>query len=146
MIERKQLFRHDPESGVIGDCYRTALACILDLEPEDFPHVGIEQWRDPDLFNKHFEKHLESIGFSMVQIAWNNLVGMLNSMEIANPGVYYVIGGESRNGCGHVVVACGGEIVWDPAQDNSGLVAPFKEDGLYWATFLVPSRFKRVPA
>ena len=34
----KQLYRHDPENGVWGDCYRTAWACLLDLEPEDVPH------------------------------------------------------------------------------------------------------------
>lgn len=33
MKYNKQLFRHHPEQGIFGDCHRTAIACMLDLEP-----------------------------------------------------------------------------------------------------------------
>ena len=40
MTPHKQLNRHRPEEGVFGDCYRTAIACLLDLRPQDVPHVA----------------------------------------------------------------------------------------------------------
>jgi hypothetical protein len=38
----KQLFRHKPDEGVFGDCFRTAIACILELDAiptEDVAHA-----------------------------------------------------------------------------------------------------------
>lgn len=39
---------HDA-NGIPGDCYRTAIACLLDLEPTDVPHFvesGKDRWWD----------------------------------------------------------------------------------------------------
>ena len=38
MTPQKQMFLHDPDNGVWGDCQRTAIACILDRDVEDVPH------------------------------------------------------------------------------------------------------------
>ena len=34
----KQLHKHDPDNGVWGDCHRTAIGCLLDIEPELIPN------------------------------------------------------------------------------------------------------------
>jgi len=34
----KQKYLHDPGNGVIGDCYRTAIGCILEIDPMELPH------------------------------------------------------------------------------------------------------------
>lgn len=44
-----------------------------------------------------------------------------------------------RNGTAHVVIGLNDAIVWDPAQDDSGIVAP-ADDGYYWIEFLVPAQ------
>ena len=38
MIKQKQIYRHLPEAGQIGDCARTVIACLLDLHPCEVPH------------------------------------------------------------------------------------------------------------
>jgi hypothetical protein len=38
MTPHKQRFRHDPANGIYGDCWRTAIACLLDIQPEEIPH------------------------------------------------------------------------------------------------------------
>ena len=143
MIQRKQLFRHNPELGIYGDCNRTAIACLLDLEPEQVPHFG-EDYRDSDAFQRREREWLTSQGWCAVSSAYNSpLDDVLRVQEIINPGVYYLLGGKSRTGCGHSVIGCGGEIVWDPSLDDSGIVAPFDSDGLYWVTWLVPISMRR---
>lgn len=144
MIERKQLFRHEPEKGVYGDCHRTAIACLLDLEPDQVPHFA-EAFEDAEKFNSLVDEWLESRGWCAVSTAYRSrLEEVLRVQQFINPGVYYMLGGKSRTGCGHSVIACGGQIVWDPSLDDSGIVAPFDSDGLYWVTWLVPLSMRRV--
>jgi len=40
MRPQKQKFAHKPDEGVFGDCFRTALAAILDLDRDDVPHFN----------------------------------------------------------------------------------------------------------
>ena len=136
MIRRKQLFRHDPDNGVYGDCHRTAFACLLELEPADVPHFN-EGGPSVAEFRLREQEWLASHGLYDVHIACRTLEDALSLLRITNPGVHCLLGGTSRNGCGHSVIACDGEIVWDPAQDDSGIVGPM-EDGYFWLTFLVP--------
>ena len=44
-----QEFRHNPDKGVIGDCWRASLASVLELPRESVPHFMKELW--PDLSN-----------------------------------------------------------------------------------------------
>ena len=40
MRPQQQKFKHDPANGSYGDCFRTALACILDLDRDEVPHFN----------------------------------------------------------------------------------------------------------
>jgi hypothetical protein len=143
MIQRKQLFRHDPANGVYGDCHRTAIACLLDLEPDQVPHFG-EDFSDSEAFHHREEAWLTSQDWCAVSTAYKaSLADVLHVQAALNPGIYYLLGGTSRTGCGHTVIGCGGEIVWDPSLDDAGIVGPFESDGLYWVTWLVPLAMKR---
>ncbi len=42
MTPNKQLNLHEPAAGVIGDCWRTCIACLLDKSPSDVQCVN---WR-----------------------------------------------------------------------------------------------------
>ena len=47
----QQEFLHDPESGIVGDCFRACIATVLsqwepDIELSDVPHFGHEQKTD----------------------------------------------------------------------------------------------------
>ncbi|HEY0684719.1 MAG TPA: hypothetical protein VGD45_20450 [Steroidobacter sp.] len=143
MIKRKQLFRHDPANGVYGDCHRTAIACLLDLEPDQVPHFG-EHYTDSETFHRRESEWLETRGWCTVSVAYNaSLDDVLRCQGFMNPDVLYLLGGKSRTGCGHTVIGCGDRIIWDPSLDDSGIIGPFDSDGLYWVTYLVPLAMRR---
>ena len=47
-----------------------------------------------------------------------------------NPGMFYILGGISRRGCGHAVVCKDNQIVHDPSPQKTGIVGPF-DDGCH---------------
>lgn len=82
---------------------------------------------------------LSGRGLSLIQFAFaSDLQSVLDSQASCNPNTYFILGGTSRTGVLHAVIACNAEIVWDPSPDDAGIVGPDK-DGLYWIEFLVPS-------
>ncbi len=146
MIPQKQLFLHKPSEGRIGDCWRTALACVLDMQAVDVPHFMEPFWGLEDsgtlaryAINAWLRQHC---GLQLVEIAWNtdSITTVFDVMSSSAPGMFYLLSGTSRNGTNHTVVARDGEIVCDPAIDDSGIVGPM-DCGQFQAAFLVPTRF-----
>lgn len=136
MTPYKQLLRHDPANGVYGDCHRTAIACLLDIYPASIPH-----FLDKDNPNWEIDEKawLKKLGFYSVSVPFAaELKAVLETLEAINPGVYAILGGTSKNGCGHSVVICGGNIIWDPSLDSSGIIGPMS-DGFYWITYIITS-------
>lgn len=139
MTPQKQLNRHDPENGVYGDCYRTVIACLLDLKPEEVPHVhehnGSMNMQDQqDMMNAW----LEARGMVEVSVACDGSIGLETALEVMarwSMGTRYMLTGMSRTGCNHVVVCKGREIEWDPSLNDSGIVGP-ADDGYFWFGFL----------
>jgi hypothetical protein len=121
----KQLFRHDPENGLHGDCYRTAVACILGLEPAEVPHVY--DGTDDETGVPRMRAWLAERGMALISINFDASVpraGLLEAAGRASGGLPYLLTGKSRNGCSHVVVCEGEAIIHDPALDNSGIIGP----------------------
>lgn len=145
MLFNKQLFRHLPKQGIIGDCERTAIACLLDLKPEEVPHFGEKYFDDGYMFNKMEDEFLASMGYARIQIPYCcDLSTFLTTAKLYNPSVYYLLSGQSKTGCNHTVVCCGDLIIWDPSIDDAGIIGPCS-DGYYWATYLISERFTRNP-
>jgi len=145
MIERKQLFRHRPLEGQIGDCHRTAIACLLDLEPETVPHFGLSDFDKEGRITKHeqtteADAWLRERGMLCVHLAYPlpELADVLAWVGASNPNVYWLLGGASKIGVNHTVIARGRSIAWDPSLDDSGIVGPC-DDGYFWASFIVPA-------
>ena len=137
MIKQKQLFRHNPGEGVFGDCWRTCIACLLNLQPEAVPHFMPEHWEDSGTATRKMQEFLRSMGYVLIDYAIDGkLEDVLISTGAINPGVYYMLGGTSRNDVGHSVICCDDGIEWDPSLDDSGIVGPMS-DGYYWVSFLV---------
>ena len=136
----KQLFRHDPANGVWGDCHRTAIACLLDLEPSDVPHF-MEGDPTAEEFDRRVAIFLLDRGYVQANFWFEgSLESVIDVMTKNGGGVYYLLGGTSRNGTAHTVVCGPGGIAHDPAQDNSGIVGPL-DNGYYCITLLVPIQF-----
>lgn len=138
MTPHKQLFRHRPDEGQIGDCWRTAIGCLLDKPPADVPHFTEGAWNNTAEANAKARAWLATQGLSFVESAYaGTLEGVMASVAANSPNVHYLLGGNSRTGVGHSVVACNEQIVWDPSIDDAGIVGPM-DDGYYWITWLVP--------
>ena len=142
MTPHKSLIEHDPENGKWGDCFRTAIACLLDLPPDAVPHVcSGGDGTDADAMKAMEEWLSENHGLAIMSVTVvADIVSMdeaLQYMGSLNQNIYYLFVGKSRTGCVHNVVCLGGEIVHDPTPGDPGIVGPC-DDGCYWFNFLTP--------
>jgi len=135
MKYNKQLiFPHSPQNELYGDCFRTCIACMLDMEPADVPHfadkgrVGDELWGAIETWFRWRDMYLLSVPYpgDLEQ------QGLMNNFGVLNPGCRYMLGGRSPHGTSHVVVCLGDKMEWDPAPPGDGLVGPCENDGLWW--------------
>lgn len=133
----KQLFRHNPPH-TYGDCHRAAIACILNMRPQDVPHFmdGKPDNAPAPEAHAHVEFWLNRRGLTQITVCYagGELRDLLITVGNHNPGVAFILGGQSRIGVNHSVVCCNGEIVCDPSLDESGIVGPC-DDGYWWVTF-----------
>lgn len=136
----KQRHRHRPERGEFGDCFRTALACILDHEPEEIPNFGIFH-NDGRRFTAEVQSWLRAEGLVLITVAVDGGTTLQDALSMTsgiNTGILCLFAGTSRTGCNHSVVACSGQIIHDPSLDDAGIVGPCS-DGNYYLEFLVPA-------
>lgn len=143
MTPFKQLYRHRPEDGVWGDCFRTALGCLLDVPPDSVPHEHRDMSGDEQ--NALIETWLRERGLSLITFAYYgpgsdvsepmSKDDVLNHVAHFHRGLNHLFSGRSPRGFDHVVVAADGKIVWDPHPDDAGIVAPCG-DNLWWVNFV----------
>ncbi len=137
MKAQKQKFQHDPDNGIYGDCQRTAIACILDMDRDEVPHFydgGVSAKKAA----KATREWLSERGLTLFQVAFHSdteIDKFLESLDAINPGQHFIWGGKSRNGVNHSVVVSGGEVVCDPSLNDAGIVGPC-DDGFYWIDIL----------
>lgn len=141
MTPQKQANKHDPENGVWGDCHRTAIAVALNVHRDAVPHF-MDQGVHGDAAQRAEKAWLRERGMVPISIAYpgeGGLDAILECIGAMNPGVCFILGGQSRNGTNHSVVGCDGKIVCDPSQNDTGIIGPC-DDGFYWVTFFGSSR------
>ena len=128
----KQLHRHEPQCGINGDCYRTVVACMLDMLPEQVPHF-LERVNFLDYDGHWFDgpggalEWMHSQGLHPINICIDASLGLQEVLDIfgdTNPGIYFLLAGTSKTGVGHWVICKNNEIVWDPSLGNVGIVGP----------------------
>lgn len=121
----QQLFRHDPDNGVYGDCFRTAVACVLCIEPATVPHVC--DGPDDGKANERMQEFLKSVGCRLIGVPFNgdcDLDHILLCGETFSAGLPWLLTGQSRNGTNHVVICQDNKIIHDTSIDQSGIVSP----------------------
>lgn len=108
----RQKNHHRPEDGLIGDCYRTAIACLLGAPtPTYVPHF-VEQTMhvevDPGWEQRKLARAwLREMGLDMMTVTLDF------AQEAGRP---YVVTVQSRRGAyHHAVVGCGSDILHDPS-------------------------------
>lgn len=132
---QKQRYRHKPADGIYGDCHRTCIAMLMNLDRDEVPHFAhgdLPDWRDRE------REFLAEHGFATFVVGFGcTLLEVQEYMLKVNPGIFYILSGNSRTGVGHSVVAINDTIIADPSLDDAGIVGPM-EDNLYWIQTLVP--------
>lgn len=144
----RQANRHNPDAGVFGDCERTAYAVLLGLSRDEVPHwldgVRPDDTEGRNLASAERSAWLADRGLTTFQLAWNcGLDDVLTTMANVNGKDFcYLLSGQSRNGCNHVVVCRGDKIEVDTSIDQSGIVGPC-DDGYFWVEVFVPFWMRR---
>lgn len=140
MLFQKQIIPHDPENGLYGDCYRTVLACLLDLPPVTVPHFAVGNTYETE-FHDRAQAWLGRMG--LTQITWpytgdNSRDDVLASASLHNRGIHFILlGRKGHNGADHNVICKDGAVVWDPSLDpiEGGVTHPSSQ-GWWWVTFI----------
>ena len=113
-----QTILHDPENGLWGNCFQTALACVLDMEVEEVPHFYDQGNTSIDPIQKwllQFNLCLVTIGHAKDH-DWFAESGLTEVVTIS--------GGPSPRYDGkvdHCVVARGGRMLHDPHPSRDGV-------------------------
>ena len=142
MTPYKQLYRHDPDKGIYGDCWRTCYACLLDIPPYAVPHP----FADSDNLDRGWaimRRFMEGKGYGIYTAAYqmSDIEEFLNFQAVLNPGITMIMLGQSKNLVGHCVLIKDGIILHDPSLDNSGIIGPL--DGHFHIELLVPLSKRR---
>lgn len=123
----KGMILHEPEQGQNGDCYRTAIACLIDAPSPDYvPHF----FEDNDLRgNDDARQWLLEQGYWIISAHWPEDLSYkqaIRNESHTNPGIPFLLSGKSSLSNGHTVVCQDGAIIHDPSPRNSGIVGPME--------------------
>jgi hypothetical protein len=139
-----QLVSHVPSRNQYGDCTRTCVAALLDLQPELVPHFAefsTTGFNEAE-YRQRIDDFLTVHGLMWVAVPIiGSVADVLATMEHNNPGVYYIMGCRGPIG-GHHLVWFPQQIVSDPAGRTFQDRYRADDSGLVWVSFLVPIRFK----
>jgi len=119
-----QEHEHSPEMP--GDCLRACVAAILGLERDDVPHFARYGLDDPE--PDHGGWWFALVGFCdlldpsyRVQEVEPDDLPAPSSSRADLFGMYLAGGKSPRGGVSHVVVARGGQTIWDPHPSRAGI-------------------------
>lgn len=141
MKAQQQLHQHDPENGVFGDCYRTAIAIILDKNAEEVPHVCEKGETNIDDLDGliAMRTYLRGMGLTISKSVYNgelSWAGFCDWMQAYNPENAIIVTGKATRGVNHCVVMIGGNVVCDPitgTPNQEALIGPAQTDNeMHW--------------
>jgi hypothetical protein len=108
MIFVEQRQPHDPENGIVGDCFVACLATVLELPYEDIPefqNMGDNWWKRYNSWLYNLGYYVSEYGPDKPPVGYSIAVGPSPRFEGEN----------------HCVVALNGVVVFDPHPDRAGL-------------------------
>lgn len=113
--QHTQLLLHDPANGIMGDCWRTCIACLLEVPPNEVPHFleTNHWWRDTQEWLRERGYGLYEFGGLFEQVSISGLVGCH----------HIITGGSPRDPANvrHSVIGLDEAVVWDPHPSRAGI-------------------------
>ena len=107
-----------------GNCWQTAIACILDLDPAAMPdQAAIEGKSSRRSFHNALLAYLELHHGLFYSELFDY---QFSALRVKEPGYHLLLGPTERtpvNGQHHAVVGRYGQAIWDPHPSRAGLVA-----------------------
>lgn len=117
MIPHVCRVKHDPENGSYGDCLRTSIACILNVEkPEDVPHFFVDGC-DGETAHYRIVDYLKTRNLRPFYLFFDKsypLEVILHTVGTTNPGIHYLLSGRTEEN-GHVVICRDDKVVHNTA-------------------------------
>lgn len=126
LSEQTQAYIHG-EGEVAGDCWRTALACILEIPRDEVPHFAELHKNDPEFSSDWWwasVKFVQEVKPGWTLFCINPPVFPAYVFPTEAPQRVILTGRSPRGPWSHCVVADAitGEIVWDPHPSREGLL------------------------
>ena len=128
-----------------GNCWQTAVACLLEIPPETLPDQSVCDLLDkmnPEesgLLKRNAPFYQNELGAYLRKhhgLAYVSIqTFMLVNLTVREPGIHLMSGKTvrtSQNHQNHIVVARHGKLLWDPHPSRAGLT-----EVIYWS-FLLP--------
>lgn len=146
-----QRVKHAPAEGRFGDCHRTAIACILDLEPEEVPNFAAlpGSFGDAKVFHDNVNAWLATRNLTQFSFVYHgdcDLDSVLKAVDSLNPNLAFILGVQSPGGTDHSVIACGGAIMHDPAGYVDPVWKPLSDPnnpgGFWWVTIFAAANHR----
>lgn len=109
---------HDPERGMIGDCFRAALASLLGLPLASVPHFMKKHWPDELEAKRAVGRFLSNKGLILLEV---KPVDFKSLHFLGHGDCYHLIFGIDHEGDGHACVGLNGRIVHDPHPLRRGM-------------------------
>ena len=135
MIPVMQTIPHKPDESLIGNCYPSCVASLLEVSIDEVPHFYEDVKPNemlPDWKIKEVDDWFVSRGIPRVLI-WHNYEfwkyeDFMDYMQELNPNTYYILSAKSITGVAHAVICLGNEIVHNP--NGKEIVGPL-DDGAW---------------
>lgn len=137
MIPVDMIVKHNPATGIYGDCFRCCVASILELPAASVPHFMEAGEGCKDTWYKELniyllkEHKLNYFEFNYKDQNWLDW----NAYKECYFNPFYILSGRSPRD-NHSVVARSGQILHDPHPLRTGLIGPM-DDGLYTYGFFI---------
>lgn len=141
LTRQLQAFRHAPADGVMGDCYRTAIACALGVERDSVPHSHDEQSGDEAY--AYIDNWLRPQGLTRIfmPVLGGDFRETANAVYPRGGGLPLIVTGRGPRDVNHVVVVHGVDDFWCPTlgavSAGVALIGPALPDHYFWAEWVV---------
>lgn len=102
---------HLPAQGIHGDCFRTTLSCLLDLEPEAVPLFVDE---DDDSWFGSVNRWLAERGLTYIAFEVADTAQFAGLLAFGGREVFHVMQIRAPSGHEHALVGLNGQPYWCP--------------------------------